>query len=339
MNAIIMAGGEGRRLKDVTGDTPKPMALLAGRPVLEHVLRLLKENGVNNVCITLRYRPDIIKDYFRGGKALGMNIEYRTESEPLGTAGGVKACADFYGSRDFLAISGDCACDFDLRQLMEAHRRHAPAITMALYPCRVPLQYGTVLTDPKNKVVSFIEKPRWSRVVSDLVNTGIYIVSPEAMELVPEDTVFDFSKDLFPRLMEAGMEIRGLPLEGYWCDIGTPRAYHQCCLDALDGKLKLDLPVIAPELPPSAPDHLPQGSKRELKCHSRARLMRLISQHLMEAGADFSDGIELHNESGRVHISPSADREAVIISAKADTPRHSEELAEGFKKMLEAFSD
>lgn len=335
MNAIIMAGGEGRRLRSVTGDTPKPMALLAGRPVLEHVLLLLKANGINRVCITLRYRPDVITDFFRDGSSLGMIIEYRVENEPLGTAGGVRACADFFGSRDFLVISGDCACDFDLRQLMEAHRRHAPAITMALYPSPVPLQYGTVLTAPGGRVVSFIEKPRWSRVVSDLVNTGIYVVAPSAMELVPENTVFDFSKDLFPLLMERGMELRGLPLEGYWCDIGTPRSYHRCCLDALDGKLKLSRPSEAPELTPEAPDEPLPGFRRELECRSRAKLMRLISQELMEAGADFSDGIKLHDSRGSVHISPSSEREAVIISASSDTPAHSEALAESFKRMLE----
>ena len=288
-----MAGGEGTRLKSVTGDLPKPMVNLCGKPMLEHILNLLVSNGVHEACITLRYRPEVIQDYFGDGKKFGIKLSYHVEEKPLGTAGGVKVCADFYGDRDFLVISGDCACDFDLKALMEAHRRHTPAVTMALYAHEQPLQYGIVLTDRFSRVVSFIEKPDWARVVSDLINTGIYIVSPDAMGYVPVDTPFDFAKDLFPKLMEMEHEIRGLPMEGYWCDIGTPRAYHQCCLDALDGKLQLDgIEKQEPEAP-ERQCRTEEGVQREYRCRSRARLMRVMSQLLMEAGADFSDVIRL----------------------------------------------
>ena len=334
MNAIIMAGGEGTRLKTVTGDLPKPMAKLCGKPVLEHILNLLKRNGITDACITLRYRPEVIQDYFGNGEKFGMRLSYHEESEALGTAGGVRACADYYGNRDFLVISGDCACDFDLRPLMEAHHRHRPAVTMALYAHEQPLQYGIVLTDRLNRVVSFVEKPDWSRVVSDLINTGIYVVSPAAMEFVPENTVFDFAKDLFPKLMARDHEIRGLPLKGYWCDIGTPAAYHQCNLDALAGRLKLeDVPSQEPAHPAyyTRPD---AGSRQIYYCRSRARLMRLLSQSLMEAGADFSDGLHLENSSGRVHITPDPNSEALLISAQAADPSHSDALAESFQTLI-----
>ncbi|MBQ9412511.1 MAG: nucleotidyltransferase family protein, partial [Oscillospiraceae bacterium] len=251
MQAIIMAGGQGTRLKSVTGDTPKPMALLAGKPVLEHILLLLRQNGIRHVCMALRYRPEVIREYFGDGRRLEMQIEYHTEQEELGTAGCVLACREFYGKRDFLVISGDCACDYDLRALTEAHRRCAPAVTMALATSAQPLQYGTVLTNRTGQVVSFVEKPSWERVVSDQVSTGIYVISPRAMDRVPPDRPFDFAKDLFPLLLEQGETILGLPMEGYWCDIGTPQSYHQCNLDALAGRLRLAQP------PPAAPAAAP----------------------------------------------------------------------------------
>ena len=334
MNAIILAGGEGTRLKSVTGELPKPMVQLCGKPVLAHILDLLKRNGVTNVCMALHYRPDVIQSDFGDGSALGMQIRYRVESEQRGTAGAVLACRDFYGGRDFLVISGDCVCDFDLKALMEAHRRHSPAVTMALYAHEQPLQYGIVLTDRSDRVVSFVEKPDWSRVVSDLVNTGIYILSPAAMGYVPEDRPFDFAKDLFPLLMAQGHEIRALRMEGYWCDIGTPRAYYQCCVDALDGKVRLE-GVAPPEPPHPGFDARPDaGAQRVYVCRSRARLMRALSQSLMEAGADFSDGVALHNDAGHVRIAPAADREALTISATSADPAQSAALADGFLSLV-----
>lgn len=338
MKAVIMAGGEGLRLRAATGDVPKPMALLAGRPMLEHILALLKRNGIDHVCMSLRYRPDVIMDHFRDGEAFGMKIEYHVESSPLGTAGGVKACPEKFTGRDFLVISGDCACDFDLRQLMEAHRRHRAAVTMALYPHEAPLQYGTVLTDARGKIVSFTEKPQWPRVVSDLVNTGIYVVSPEAMKLVPEDRPFDFAKDLFPRLMAQGEELRGLIMEGYWCDIGTPRAYYRCNLDALDGRLKLPLSADAEKAPAAAPPRH-EGSVSSVPCRSRARYMRILSQQLMEAGADFSDGIWLRNEYGEVHIHPDSAAEALIVDARSKNPKNSGKLSSDISSLLRALEE
>jgi mannose-1-phosphate guanylyltransferase/phosphomannomutase len=325
-----MAGGEGTRLKRVTGALPKPMVPLGGKPLLEHILALLRRCGVSEACVTLRYRPEVIRDYFGDGARFGLRLTYHVEEQPLGTAGGVRACADLFGGRDVLVLSGDCVCDFDLRQLMEAHRRHGSAVTMALYAHEQPLQYGIVLTDPDGRVVSFIEKPDWARVVSDLVNTGIYVVSPAALGCVPENTPFDFAKDLFPKLLETGREIRGLPMSGYWCDVGTPRAYYQCCLDALDGKVRLE---DAPREEPAHPGYVRRpdaGVRREYNCRSRARLMRALSQTLMEAGADFSDGIRLENSAGRVQITPAADGERIIISAQSADPAAAAALADEF---------
>ncbi len=338
MKAIIMAGGEGTRLKSVTGDTPKPMALLAGRPVLEHILKLLKKNGIRQVCMALHYRPEVIQDYFGDGSSLDMEVSYQVEQAQLGTAGGVRACRGFYQNEDFLVISGDCACDFDLRALIEQHRRRAPAVTMALAAHETPLQYGTVLTDRSGFVVSFVEKPSWEQVVTDLVNTGIYILTPGAMDFVPEGQAWDFARDLFPALMEAKMEILGVRMEGYWCDIGTPRSYYQCNLDALDGTLHLEQPPAPAPSRPTVPRRPPDGmTVTEYRCRSRARLMRELSQQLMEAGEDFDlrDGVRLHLGLGDVRIAPSPERESLVISADAEDPGRASALVRGCARFLQ----
>ena len=145
MKAIIMAGGEGKRLKPITGSTPKPLVPLCGRPVMEHIILLLRRHGITDICAALKYRPDDIKNYFGSGEKLGVRLEYRIEQTALGTAGGVKNCADFYGSEDFLVISGDAACDIDLSKLIAEHQRRSPAATIALCPEPEPLRYGLAL--------------------------------------------------------------------------------------------------------------------------------------------------------------------------------------------------
>ena len=240
MKAIIMAGGKGTRLRPICGAQPKPMTKLMGVPLLEHIIELLRQNGFTELCMTLAYKPECIIDYFGDGKDSGVSIEYRVESEPLGTAGGVRACADFVGNEDFLVISGDAACDFELSHLAREHEIHGGLVTMALYSHSEPLRYGTVITDNGGTVISFIEKPCWERVVTDLVNTGIYMLSPRVLELIGGEGAVDFAKDLFPQLTSRG-DIIGIPMSGYWCDIGDGKSYHRCCMDALEGRLSLPL--------------------------------------------------------------------------------------------------
>ena len=210
MKAVIMAGGEGTRLKAVPGALPKPLVPLLGRPIMEHILLLLRENGFTEVCAALRYRSMDVRNAFGDGRRLGLSIRYRVEDAPLGTAGGVKNCADFYGDEDFLVISGDAACDFDLAALMQRHKASHAAATLALSREAVPLRYGLAVTDGDDRVRSFVEKPAWPRVVTDLVNTGIYVVSPRALALVPPNSFFDFAKDLFPLLLRKGETLLGM---------------------------------------------------------------------------------------------------------------------------------
>lgn len=329
MKAVIMAGGEGSRLKAVTGVLPKPLVPLLGRPIMEHILLLLRQHGFTEVCAALRYRSSDIRNAFGDGRKLGMHIEYRVEDQPLGTAGGVKNCADFWADEDFLVISGDAACDFDLQALMARHRESGSAATIALSRQAVPLRYGLAVTDGENRVRSFVEKPVWQRVVTDLVNTGIYVLSPRAMDSVPRGRPYDFAGDLFPLLLERGETVLGLPMEGYWCDVGTPLSYYQCCVDALDGRLKLDIPPSF--LPAPAEEELtpPEDAAvtLECSCRSRAELMGALSELMLELDADYTDGIRLNRDNFSLHISPLPNASALRIAVQAQDAEFARSLA------------
>lgn len=310
MKAVILSGGEGTRLRDISGGLPKPMMPLLGKPLLEHTVALLRQNGFDRLCLTLHYKPEIIRRHFGDGERFGVHIEYRLEQEPLGTAGAVKNCRDFIGADSVLIMSGDSACDYDLAGLFHEHES---GVTIALTSHGEPLPYGLVLTDKAGRVTGFLEKPTWERVVTDRVSTGIYILSPEVLERVPDGQKYDFAKDLFPALLREGIPMTGQVMDGYWCDIGTPRAYYQCNLDALDGLYRL-------------PD-CGAGARRIFPCRDRARLMGAVSQVLAEFGADFSDGLTIENEHGKAHLAPLPDRCALALEGDAAAVRALEALA------------
>ena len=335
MKAVIMAGGEGKRLKSVTGELPKPMVPLLGRPMMEHILLLLKEHGVTEICAAVKYRHEDISSYFGDGSRFGVNLQYRVENKALGTAGGVKNCGDFYGDEDVLVISGDAACDFDLGALIRAHKDGGAAVTIALYKHPEPLSYGLTVTDIEGRVRAFIEKPDWPRVVTDLVNTGIYVLSPRAMALVPEGQPFDFARDLFPELLSRGERLTGLAMEGYWCDVGTPLSYYKCCVDALEGRLRLDIPE---SFRPAAPKEGPEPDEEGLDCpcKDRAGLMGTLAELMMDMGADYSDGIRLHGKDYEMHISPSAVRSAIRIAVDSRDAEFAKELALSAKDLVQA---
>ena len=254
-----MAGGEGTRLRPLSLGSPKPMTLLLGRPVMEHIIGLLKNHGVDDICVTLCYKPQKVMDYFGSGDRLGVRLTYFIEDEPLGTAGSVKACMPHIGVEDFLVISGDCVCDLDLTALVRFHREREAAATLGLYRHKTPLEYGLVLTDGEGRVERFVEKPAWGQVFTDQINTGIYVLSPAAMERVPGETAWDFGKDLFPALLREGAGLYGLPLEGYWCDMGDCKAYLDCTCDALSGKVRLDMGLPRQEAGVWSAQPLPPG--------------------------------------------------------------------------------
>src|SRR3989454_2681192 len=243
MKAVVMAGGEGTRLRPLTSNQPKPMVSVVGKPCMEHIVELLKRHGMEEVIITLAFLPQAIRSYFGTGENLGVSIEYSVEETPLGTAGSVRLAADKLDGT-FLVISGDALCDFDLSALVAFHKEKGSAVTIGLKSVENPLEFGIVVTDDEGKIERFLEKPSWGQVFSDTINTGIYVLEPEVLRHVPVDRPYDFSKELFPLLLEMGRPIYGFVLDGYWQDIGNLDQYRQANFDALDEKVRLEIPGI-----------------------------------------------------------------------------------------------
>ena len=248
MKAVIMAGGSGTRLRPLTCNLPKPMVPVAGKPMSEHIVNLLKTHGFDDIVFTLHYLPDAIRDYFGDGSDFGCKISYSVEEgKPLGTAGCVKAIQDHLDST-FIVISGDSLTDMDLGKALEFHKEKKSKATLVLKRVENPLEYGVVITDNEGRIQRFVEKPGASEIFSDTVNTGTYILEPEVMLYVVMGREQDFSNDLFPLLLLRNEPMYGYVADGYWCDIGNLAVYRQAHRDVLDGlvNISLDLPQIEP---------------------------------------------------------------------------------------------
>ena len=236
-----MAGGEGTRLRPLTSNQPKPMVPVVGKPCIEHILDLVRRHDMTEAVVTLAFMPQSIRTYFGDGESLGMDIDYSVEEQPLGTAGSVRL-AQARLDETFIVISGDALCDVDLTALVEAHRAKGAAVTIGLKSVDNPLEFGIVVTDEDGRVERFLEKPSWGQVFSDTINTGIYVLEPEVLRHVPDDRPYDFSKELFPLLLEMGRPLYGHVLDGYWQDIGNLEQFRQANFDALDAHVQLDVP-------------------------------------------------------------------------------------------------
>jgi mannose-1-phosphate guanylyltransferase/phosphomannomutase len=243
MKAVVMAGGEGTRLRPLTSNQPKPMVSIVGKPCMEHILELLREHGMTDVIVTVAFLPQSIRGYFGNGETLGMQIGYSVEESPLGTAGSVRLAAKQL-DETFLVISGDALCDVDLSALVAFHKERGAAVTIGLKSVDNPLEFGIVVTDEQGKIERFLEKPSWGQVFSDTINTGIYVLEPEVLRHVPTDQPFDFSKELFPYLLEMGRPLYGYVMDGYWQDIGNLDQFRQANFDALEERVRLNIPGI-----------------------------------------------------------------------------------------------
>lgn len=237
MKAIVMAGGKGTRLRPLTCKQPKPMVPIAGKPMIEYILDLLKQYQFTDIGMTLFYLPELIANYFGDGREFGVGLRYFIEETPLGTAGSVKNAEDFL-DETFLVISGDALTDFNLEQALAFHRQRQALVTIVLTKVTNPLDYGVVITEADGRIKRFLEKPGWGEVFSDTVNTGIYLIEPEVFRYYERNKAVDFSKDLFPLLLQASQPLYGYVAEGYWSDVGNLTQYRQANCDLLDGKLK-----------------------------------------------------------------------------------------------------
>jgi len=240
MKAIIMAGGFGNRLAPLTINKPKPMVNVMGTPAMEHIINLLRQHSITEIGVTLQYMPQEIINYFRNGEDFGVNIEYFIETSPLGTAGSVKNAEDFL-TEDFLVISGDALTDIDLTAAINFHKSKSATATLVLSKVDKPLDYGVVVTAADGRIERFLEKPDFSEILSDMANTGIYILNPKVLQMFPKDEFYDFGKDLFPKLLQNRESMYGYAASGYWCDIGDAEAYIRCHTDIFDKKVNLPL--------------------------------------------------------------------------------------------------
>lgn len=240
MKAVVMAGGFGTRLRPLTEKLPKPMAYVANRPMMEHVVRLLGKSGITDLDVLLYFFPEKISSYFGDGAPWGATMHYITAEADYGTAGAVKN-GEGRLSETFMVISADIITDFDLSKAIAFHKKQKAACTIVLTRVPNPLQYGIVMTEEDGRIVRFLEKPSWGEVFTDTINTGIYILEPEVLQLIPPKKNFDFSKNLFPAMLARGDRLMGYVAEGYWKDVGNLDEYLNVQLDVLSGKAKVDV--------------------------------------------------------------------------------------------------
>jgi len=237
--AVIMAGGFGTRLRPLTMTSPKPMVPVANKPMMHHIVNLLKQHGVQDVVSLLYFQPDKIKDYFKDGSEFGISMKYVAAEADYGTAGSVKNAYQHLTNR-FIIISGDVLTDFDITKALEYHDKQKSMATILLTRVTNPIQFGIVMTEEDGRITRFLEKPSWGQVFSDTINTGIYILEPEVLDLIPYQKDFDFSKDLFPLMLRNNLPLYGFTCEGYWRDIGNLNEYQQASLDILNKTVAIE---------------------------------------------------------------------------------------------------
>lgn len=248
MKAVVMAGGEGSRLRPITVNRPKPLVPICNQPIMEHIVTLLKRHGITEVVSTLYYLGDEIQAYFGDGSDHGISMTYSVEDTPLGTAGSVKKAERLLSDGTFVIVSGDALTDCDLTKAIEFHKRKKSMATLILYRVPNPLDFGVVITGDDGRILRFLEKPSWSEVFSDTVNTGMYILEPEVFDLMEVGGNYDWSKDIFPRILAEGKPLYGYVMDEYWCDVGSLTQYREAQEDMLSGKV--NLPVAGAEFQP-----------------------------------------------------------------------------------------
>jgi mannose-1-phosphate guanylyltransferase len=242
VKAMVMAAGLGTRLRPLTHVLPKPMVPIANRPVLHHLLNLLARHDIHQVGINIHAFPDLIQRYFGDGSALGLEIRWSEEKELLGTAGGTKKLGDFWGNETILITSGDGLHDVDVTALVGHHRRTGGLATLAVKPVDDPSAYGVVILDRDTRIKGFQEKPNRDEARSDLANCGVYVIEPELLERVPPDTFYDFGQDVWPALVAAGEAVYGYTTMAYWNDVGGLDELRNSILDAVGGRVRLEIP-------------------------------------------------------------------------------------------------
>ena len=229
MKAVVLAAGKGTRLQALTAEIPKPMLPVGGRPVIDRVLSLLAADGVNEVFINLHHQKEAIAAYCGSGERWGVRITYAVESQLLGTAGAVRNLCEHLRDAPFFVVYGDNYLDCDLSALRTLHRERQGVATIGLFEKDDTIGSGVVELDENGRVVRFVEKPRRSEAFGNLVNGGVYVLSPSIIELIPSCAPCDFGYDVFPALLASGYPVYGLVLKGAVWPIDTPDLYRRLC--------------------------------------------------------------------------------------------------------------
>jgi len=294
MKAMVLAAGLGTRLRPLTYEITKPMVPVLDRPVMEHILDLIDRHCFDGVIANLHYFPETIREYF------GQRISYRFEEQLLGTAGGVRACAEFFGDQPFLVISGDALTDIDLTAFAARHREAGGIATLAVKQVPDTREYGVVLHDRAGRITGFQEKPQPDEALSDLGNCGIYMFDPSIFDYFPDRPFVDWAKDVFPALLENDVPFHIHEVREYWNDVGSLGELRQGTFDALNGELRLEMEgsEVQPGVTVAGPSPLRQDTDVEgsmwighdVQIGTGVRLMGPI---VLGDGARIGDGAQL----------------------------------------------
>ncbi len=330
MRAVVMAGGEGTRLRPMTANQPKPLLPVVNRPIMEHVLRLLKRHSFDETVVTVQFLASLVRTYFGNGEELGMHLSYATEETPLGTAGSVKNAEEALRDDSFLVLSGDALTDIDLGGVVAAHRARGALVTVCLTRVPDPLEFGIVVTDDRGRVERFLEKPTWGQVFTDTVNTGIYVMEPEVFRHVARGEVVDWAGDVFPALLRAGAPVYGHVAEGYWEDVGTHESYLRAQADVLHRRVDVDIDgfEVAPsvwvgegaEVDPDAVIERPAyiGNFAKVEAGAELHELTVIGSNVVVKGGAFLERAVVHDN---VFIGPQAVLRGCVIGKNTDVMR------------------
>ncbi len=237
MKGVILAGGQGTRMRPLTYTVAKPMLPLINKPFMEYFILRLKNFGITDIILSTCYLPDAFYEYFGNGKKFGVNIIYVTEDTPLGTCGAVKNVEKYIKNETFCVFNGDILTGLNLKNMISYHRAKKADITISLVPVEDPTAYGLVPIDKDGRVKEFLEKPSLEELKTNLINAGTYIIEPHILGHVPERENFSFERELFPKVLKLGYKIYGFVSNDYWLDVGTPEKYLAAHIDILDKKV------------------------------------------------------------------------------------------------------
>jgi NDP-sugar pyrophosphorylase family protein len=275
MKAMVLAAGVGSRLDPLTSQIPKPMVPIANKPVMEHILALLKGHQITDIAANLHHLPDKLTDYFGDGGNFGVKLNYLYEKELSGDAGGVRGCRSFLEDGTFIIIMGDSLTDCDLTAIVAKHKSKKALATIVLKKVDDVSQFGVALTNDQGFITGFQEKPTQEEALSALASTGIYILEPEVFNYIPETGAYGFGRQLFPKLVTSGLPVLGVETTDYWSDVGTIKQYRLSNFAALDGEVQLSLPGRQCEF-----GYIGQGATVGSGCRVEGKLMLGNNSHL-----------------------------------------------------------